>query len=148
MSLFDKLTQDMKSAMKAGEKDRLATIRLLRGALKNKAIEKRQDLTGDEEVAILTSAAKQRKESIQAFTDAGRDDLVSKESSELEVIQDYLPQPLSHQDLETIIDAAIAKVGAVSMKEMGAVMSAVIQEVKGRADGKEINSMVRAKLGV
>lgn len=148
MSLFEQLTQDMKSAMKAGEKDRLLTVRLLRGALKDKSIEKREELTEEEEVAVLISAAKRRKESIQAYTDAGRDDLATKESRELEVIQTYLPQPLSLQELENIVNAAIEKTGATSMKEIGAVMSAVMQDVKGRADGKEINSMVRAKLSI
>jgi uncharacterized protein YqeY len=148
MSLFEKLTQDMKAAMKAGEKDRLSTIRLLRGAIKDKAIDKRQDLTEEEELAVLTSAAKRRKESIQAYKEAGREDLVTKETSELEVIQTYLPQPLSQQELETIVQTAIAETGATSMKEMGAVMSAVMKVVKGRADGKEINAMVREKLSV
>ncbi len=148
MSLFDRLTQDMKAAMKAGEKDRLSTIRLLRGALKDKAIDKRDDLTEDEELAVLNSAAKRRKESIQAYKEAGREDLVAKESAELEVIQDYLPQPLTRAELETIVNAAIEKTGATSIKQIGLVMSAVMQEVKGRADGKEINAMVRARLGM
>ncbi len=148
MSLFERLTEDMKTAMKAGEKERLSTIRLLRGVLKNQAIDKRRDLTEEEELAVLSSAAKKRKESIQAYRDAGRDDLADKESRELEVIQHYLPQPLSQDELEKIVAAAIEQTGAQTMKDMGKVMSAVMQEVKGRADGKVINAMVRARLSV
>ncbi len=148
MSLFERLTEDMKTAMKAGEKERLSTIRLLRGYIKNQAIDKRRDLTEEEELAVLSSAAKKRRESIQAYKDAGRHDLADKESRELEVIQQYLPQPLSHEELDKIVDAVIAQTGAQTIKDMGKVMSAVMQEVKGRADGKEINALVRAKLGV
>lgn len=148
MSLFEQLTQDMKSAMKAGDRNRLSTIRLLRGALKDKAIDKRQELTDEEELAVLVSAAKKRKESIKAYTEAGRDDLATKESAELDVIQNYLPQPLSQQELETIVNDIIAKTGAQTMQDIGKVMSAVMQEVKGRADGKAINALVRSRLSV
>ena len=148
MSLFEQLTQDMKSAMKAGDRNRLSTIRLLRGALKDKAIDKRRELTDEEELAVLVSAAKKRKESIKAYTEAGRDDLATKESAELDVIQNYLPQPLSQQELETIVNDIIAKTGAQTMQDIGKVMSAVMQEVKGRADGKAINALVRSRLSV
>jgi len=148
MSLFEQLTQDMKSALKAGDKNRLSTIRLLRGALKDKLIDKRQDLTDDEELAVLVSAAKKRKESIKAYTDAGRDDLVAKESAELDVIQHYLPKPLSQQELENIVDDAIAKTGAKTMQDIGKAMSAIMQDVKGRADGKVISALVRSRLSV
>ena len=148
MSLFEQLTQDMKSAMKAGDKGRLSTIRLLRGALKDKAIDKREELTEEEELAVLVSAAKRRKASIKAYTDAGRDDLVAKESAELDVVQNYLPQPLSQQELENIVNDVIAETGAQTMQDIGKVMSAVMQHVKGRADGKAINVLVRTKLSV
>ena len=148
MSLFETLTEDMKIAMKAGEKERLSTIRLLRGYIKNESINKQKELTETEEIAILTSAAKKRKESIQAFSDAGREDLVAKEAAELKVIQSYLPQPLSHEEVEEIVDKAIQTVGAQSIQDLGKVMPVAIKLAQGRADGKEINAIVRKKLGL
>ncbi|MBN1559271.1 GatB/YqeY domain-containing protein [candidate division KSB1 bacterium] len=146
MGLFDRLTEDMKSALKAGEKDRLSTIRLLRGYIKNESIEKRRELTDAEEIAVLVSAAKKRKESIEAYAHAGRDDLVAKESAELAVIQSYLPQPLSPEEIENIVTAAIAQVNAKSVHDLGKVMTIAIQMAAGRADGREINAIVRKKL--
>ena len=148
MSLFEQLTEDMKTALKAGEKERLSTIRLLRGSIKNESINKQKELTEDEELAILISAAKKRKESIQAYSDAGRDDLVAKETAELAVIQSYLPQPLAPDELEKIIDDAISQVGATSVQDLGKVMPVAIKMAQGRADGKEINAIVRKKLAV
>ena len=147
MSLFEQLTEDMKHALKAGEKEKLSTIRLLRGYIKNESIDKRKELTLEEEIAVLTSAAKKRKESIQAYGDAGRDDLVTKESAELAVIQSYLPQPLSPQEIEEIVDSAISNVNATSLQDLGKVMPVAIKRAAGRADGKEINAIVRKKLG-
>ena len=147
MSLFEQLTEDMKHALKAGEKEKLSTIRLLRGYIKNESIDKRKELTLEEEIAVLTSAAKKRKESIQAYGDAGRDDLVTKESAELAVIQSYLPQPLSPQEIEEIVDSAISNVNATSLQDLGKVMPVAIKMAAGRADGKEINAIVRKKLG-
>ena len=148
MSLFEQLTEDMKHALKAGEKEKLSTIRLLRGYIKNESIDKRKELTLEEEIAVLTSAAKKRKESIQAYGDAGRDDLVTKESAELAVIQSYLPQPLSSQEIEEIVDSAISNVNATSLQDLGKVMPVAIKMAAGRADGKEINAIVRKKLGL
>lgn len=146
MSLLDKLTDDMKTALKAGEKDRLSTIRLLRGYIKSASIDQQKELTETEELAILTSAAKKRKESIQAYSDAGRTDLADKESAELDVIQEYLPQPLTDDEIENIVSAAIDEVGAQSMQDLGKVMPVAIKLAAGRADGKQINAVVRKKL--
>ena len=146
MTIFERLTEDMKTAMKAGDKERLSTIRLLRGQLKNAMIDKKDDLSEEEEIAILSNAAKKRRESIEAYGKAGRDDLVEKEKKELEVIQSYLPQPLSPEELEEIVDQAIAEANAQTMKDMGRVMGLIMPKVKGRADGKHINEMVRSKL--
>ncbi len=146
MSLLDKLTEDMKTAMKAGQKDRLSTIRLLRGYIKNASIDQRKELTEVEEIAILTSAAKKRKESIDAYSQAGRTDLVDKETAELEVIQEYLPKPLSDEEIENIVTAAITEVGAESMKDLGKVMPVAMRMAAGRADGKQVNAVVRQKL--
>lgn len=147
MSILDQLTQDMKEAMKAKDKERLSAIRLLRNELKNASINQRKDLSRDDEIDVLSSAAKRRKESIQAYKEAGRDDLVNKEQKELDIIQSYLPQPLSRNELESIIDHAISESGAESVKDLGKVMPIVMQQVKGRADGKQVNQLVRDKLG-
>lgn len=148
MSLFEQLTEDMKTAMKAGEKERLSTIRLLRGSIKSEAIDKRADLTEEEEIAVLSSAAKKRKESIQAYRDGGREDLAQKEERELEVIQSYLPQPLTPDEIEKIVDAAIEQTGAKTIHDLGKVMPVVMQQIKGRADGKSVNAVVRNRLAV
>lgn len=148
MSLLEKLTNDMKAAMKAGEKDRLSTIRLLRGYIKNASIDRQKELTESEEIAVLQSAAKKRKESIQAYSEAGRDDLAAKESAELEVIQSYLPKPLNQEEIEKIVDSAIEQVGATTMQDLGKVMPVAIQMAEGRADGKTINAIVRKKLAL
>jgi uncharacterized protein YqeY len=146
MAIFEKLTDDMKSAMKAGDKARLSTIRLLRGQIKDAAIDKRAELSEDEEIAVLMNAAKKRRESIEAYKNAGRQDLVDKELNELHVIQTYLPEQLSQEELVTIIDSAIDRSGAQTIKDLGKVMPVVMAQVKGRADGKLINQLVREKL--
>ncbi len=146
MTIFDKLTEDMKTALKAGEKDRLSAIRLLRGMMKNAAIDKQEDLSEDEEMAILNSAAKKRRESIQAYESAGRTDLAEKEQKELNVILTYLPQPLSSDELEKMVEDAIDELDALTMKDMGKVMPVVIKKAKGRADGKTISELVKKKL--
>ena len=148
MILFDRLTEEMKKAMKSREQEKLAIIRLLRGYIKNESIDKRRDLSEEEEIAVLNSAAKKRKESIQAFREGNREDLVQKEEYELKVINSYLPQPRTHAEILTIIDAAIAQVGAKTLNDLGKVMPLVMQQVKGRADGKEINALVRSRLAV
>jgi uncharacterized protein len=148
MSLFEQLTEDMKIAMKSGDKERLSTIRLLRGSIRNEAINKREDLSEGEEIAVLSSAAKKRKESIQAYKDGGRADLVQKEERELEIIQAYLPQALSFKEIEKIVDAAIEQTGAKTIHDLGKVMPVVMQQVTGRADGKTINTIVRNRLAV
>ena len=108
MSILDQLTEDMKQAMKAGDKERLTTIRSLRGQIKDAEINKRAVLSEEEELTALTNAAKKRKESIEAFSKAGRDDLAAKEKAELDVIQTYLPAPLTVEEIETIVQQAIA----------------------------------------
>ncbi|MBD3374979.1 GatB/YqeY domain-containing protein [candidate division KSB1 bacterium] len=146
MSIYEKLTEDMKTALKAGQKDRLSTIRLLRGQLKNAEIDKQDALTEQEEIEVLSSAAKKRRESIDSYTQAGRDDLADKEQKELDVITEYLPKALSEKEVKAIVDRVIAEQEAVSMKDLGKVMPKVMAEVKGRAEGKVVNEMVRNKL--
>jgi len=148
MSIFDQLTQDMKEAMKAGQKERLSTIRLLRNEIKNASIDQKKELEKEDEIQVLSKAAKKRKESIDAYHEAGRNDLAEKEEKELEIIQSYLPHPLSHDELEKLIDDAINETNAQTVKDLGKVMPVVMKQVQGRADGKEINRIVREKLGV
>lgn len=148
MSLFEKLTEDMKIAMKAGEKERLSAIRLLRGSLKYESIDKKKELSEDEEIAVLASAAKKRRESIEAYSNAGREDLAEKERNELQIIQSYLPQQLSIDDIEKIVNQAIEQTNAQTMKDIGKVMPIIMQQAKGRADGKLINEIVKKKLSI
>ena len=148
MSLLDRLTEDMKSAMKAGEAVRLGTIRLLRGQIKDAAIDKRAELTDDEMLGVLTNAAKKRREAVEAYRNAGRVDLAEKEEAELAVIQGYLPAALDAAEIEAIIDRTIAETGAQTIRDLGKVMSLVMNETKGRADGKMVSEMVRRKLSL
>ncbi|OPZ72132.1 MAG: Yqey-like protein [bacterium ADurb.Bin478] len=148
MSILERLTEDMKEAMKSGDKERLSTIRLLRGQIKDAEINKRAALSEEEELAVLTSAAKKRKESIEAFTSAQRDDLAAKEKTELEVIQAYLPSPLSNAEIEAIVQQALAESGAQTIKDLGKVMQLVVPKTKGRADGKMVTDLVRNKLSL
>ncbi len=148
MSLLDRLTEDMKSAMKAGETVRLGTIRLLRGQIKDAAIDKRADLTDDEMLGVLANAAKKRREAIEAYQNANRQDLAGKEEAELAVIQSYLPAALDAAEIEAIIDRAITEAGAQTSRDLGKVMPLVMSATKGRADGKMVSEMVRRKLSL
>ena len=146
MSIQVKLTEDMKKAMKEGDKIRLSTIRLLLAQLKDTKIAKGDILYEEEEIAVLTSAAKKRKESIKAYAEGGREDLVERESKELEIISSYLPEQLSEKEIASKISQIIEKTGAVSLKDLGIVMREAMQEFKGRADGKLVQQLVRKKL--
>ena len=146
MSYLARLTEDMKIAMKAGDKDRLSVIRLLRGQLKDGVIAKRAELTTDEEISVLSNALKKRRESIEAYQNAGRMDLVQKEQKELEVIQSYLPAQLSPEEIEAVVLKVVQETGAQTMKDLGKVMPLVMEQVKGRADGRLVNELVRKKL--
>jgi len=148
MSLLDTLTEDMKTAMKAGEKERLSTIRLLRGYIKDAEINKRTALTEEEEIAVLTGAAKKRRESIQAYEAAGRKDLADKEAAELTIISAYLPAQMDMGEVERIIEEAIAESGAQTIKDLGKVMPLVMGRTRGRADGKLVSELVRKKLSL
>jgi uncharacterized protein YqeY len=147
MGLQEKLLDDMKLAMKSGDKLVLETVRMLRSQIKNVSISKGEDLTDDDVVGVLTKEAKKRKESLELYKQGERQDLADKEAAELKIIDSYLPEALSQEELEKIVSEAIAESGAESLKEMGKVMGAVMPKVKGRADGKAVQEMVRVKLG-
>jgi hypothetical protein len=146
VSLRDQLESGLKEAMKSGDRVAVSAIRLSLSEIKNAAIDKRRPLEDNEVVNILRSGLKKRQESIEMFTKGGRQDLVEKETAELKVIERFLPAGLSAAELEALVDAAIAESGAASMKDIGKVMKAVLPKVAGRADGAEINKLVRAKL--
>ena len=146
MSLKEKITEDMKIAMKEGKKTKLNLIRMLRSEIRYKEIEKGSELDDNGIIDVLSSAAKKRKESIEEFKKGGREDLVAREEKELEIIFSYLPEQLSEEDLLKVIDESISEVEAQSPKDVGKVMRVIIPKVKGRADGKKVNQMVSLKL--
>lgn len=146
MSILNQLTEDMKQAMKAREKLKLGTIRMLISELKNARIDSGKDLTPDDELQILTNAAKKRKEAIEAYQAANRQDLYEKEQQELEIIQQYLPEQMSGEEIDKKLDEIIESTGASGLKDLGRVMSEAMKVFKGRADGKKIQQIVREKL--
>jgi hypothetical protein len=152
MSLKDRIGEDMKAAMKSGEKDRLGVLRMMRAKVLEVEVASREKLGRDhqatdaEVVEALSSYAKQRKDSIEAFRQAGREDLASREEIELAIVREYLPRPLADEEVRAIVVEAIAEAGAKSAKDMGAVMKLVMPRVKGSADGKKVQEIVRSLL--
>ena len=147
--LTQQITEDMKTAMREKNTVALGTIRMLKSAIKNAAIEKGgadAELSDPEVVAVIRREVKKRQDSIEQFTTAGRTELVEQETAEMAVLNGYLPEPLSVEKLTEIIDAAIAEVGATSRKEMGQVMKLVQERTEGRGDGKTLSQAVMAKL--
>ena len=150
MGLNEKISDDLKAAMKSGDKIRLETLRTIRAALMEKEIEKRGSgaaMSPEDEVGVLTSAAKKRKESIEVFQKGGRADLVEQEGKELAIIQEYLPRQMSADEVEAIVRGVAGELGAVSAADFGKVMSAVMKQLKGKADGKLIQEIVKKALG-
>ena len=147
MNLKDQLTQDMKDAMKKKEQIRLGTIRQIRATMKNKEIELREDLDDEGVLKVISTLVKQHKDSIEQFTHGGRLELAEKEHAELKVLEAYLPQQMSEDEVKALVQEAIAEVGATSMKEMGKVMKVVMPKAQGRADGKLVNQFVKELLG-
>lgn len=140
------ITEDMKTAMRSQDKERLATIRLILSALKQREVDERIDLTDEHVIAILDKMVKQRRESIKEFTAGNRQDLADKESQELLVIQHYLPAQLSDAEVEALITASIQEAGATSAKDMGKVMNILRPKVQGRADVAAVSGKVKDKL--
>ena len=146
MSLYQDIETQLKDAMRAQDKDRLMALRNVKSVLKNKAIDAKRDLNDAEVIQVLSTLAKQRKESMEAFQTGGRQDLVDKEAAELKIIEEFLPQQLSAEEVEKIIREAIAETQAQGAKDMGKVMKAVQPKVMGRADGKVVSERVKALL--
>lgn len=147
MTLIEQLSEDLKGAMKTGNRVRVDTIRMLRNAIKNKEIEKRRSLSDEEVVEILISQMKQRKDSIEQFAKGGRQDLVEKETIELNIIQSFLPEQLSEDELREKIREAIVETGASGLKDFGKVMKVLMLRIKGKADGKVVSELVKGCLG-
>lgn len=150
MSIKDRINQDLKEAMKGGEKTRLNAIRAIRAALLEKEVSIRvggkAELSEEQELEVLMSLAKKRKDSIQQYSEAGRNDLAETEKAELGVIETYLPAPLSDAEVEGIVREIIAETGATSMKDMGRVMGAAMKALKGKADGGKVQEIVKGAL--
>ena len=147
MTLKERITEDMKTAMRSAEKDRLAVIRLLQAAIKQREVDERITLDDAQVLAVLEKMIKQRKESIVAFEKGGRADLVAKENAEIAVLQPYLPAQLSDAELDALIAEAIASTGAASIKDMGKVMGVVKAKAAGKADMGAVGARIKAKLG-
>jgi uncharacterized protein YqeY len=147
MTLKERITEDMKTAMRSGEKDRLAVIRLLQAAIKQREVDERIMLDDTQVMAVLEKMIKQRKESIVAFEKGNRADLVAKETAEIAVLQPYLPAQLSDTELDALIAEAIASTGAASIKDMGKVMGIVKSKAAGKADMGAVGARIKARLG-
>jgi uncharacterized protein YqeY len=146
MSLLETLNNDMKTAMKAKDKETLSVVRMLKSAVMNEQINLGHDLTEDEEIAVLSRELKQRKDSVAEFKKADRDDLVQNTSAEIKVVEKYLPAQLSEEEVQTIIKETVDQLGANSMADFGKVMGAVMPKLKGQADGKLVNQTVKKLL--
>ena len=151
MSLKDRISEDIKTAMKAKDKIRLETVRSIKKLIIEKEVSLRpsgQDsLTETQEIEVLAQLAKQRRDSVEQYRKAGRDDLAAQEAQELAILEEYLPGQLSDEEITAVVDEIIAQTGVNSIKQMGKVMGPVMAKLKGKADGQKIQAIVKAKLG-
>lgn len=146
MSLLDSLNSDLKTALKAHDKTTLSTVRMLKAAVMNEKIKAGHDLDHSEEIAVLSRELKQRKDSAKEFADAGRQDLVPAIKAEIKIVEQYLPQQLNQDQVKEIVAATIQEIGATSKADFGKVMKAVMPKLKGQADGKTVNTIVKSLL--
>jgi uncharacterized protein YqeY len=147
MTLKERITEDMKAAMRSGEKERLGVIRLITSAIKQREVDERIVLDDAQVLSVLEKMIKQRKESVAQFQAGNRQDLVDKENSEITLLQGYMPSPLSEAELDSLIGEAVASTGAVSIKDMGKVMAIIKSKAQGRADMAAVGTKIKAKLG-
>jgi uncharacterized protein len=147
VSVKSRLTEDMKQAMRSGDKARLSTIRMALAAIQQREVDERIELDEVQSLGVLDKMIKQRRESVEQYRAGGREDLARKESAEIEVLAAYLPEPLAEDELAEMIDAAVAETGAGSMKDMGRVMAVLRARTQGRADMAKVSAMVKARLG-
>ncbi len=146
MSLQARLDEDLKTALKAGEKARVSVIRMLRGELANARIEQRQELGEQEALEVLARYARKRRDAAAEYAKGGRQDLVDKELAEAEITQAYLPSALTDEALAALVEAVVGELGATSLKDMGRVMKEVLQRAAGRADGAAVSALVKSRL--
>ncbi|WP_374724604.1 GatB/YqeY domain-containing protein [Calidifontibacillus erzurumensis] len=146
MSLLERLTDDMKQAMKDKDKEKLSVIRMVKAALQNEVIKLGHDLSEEEELTVLNRELKQRKDSLLEFENAGRSDLADKIKLEIEILMNYMPKQLTEEELEEIVKQTISEVNANSKADMGKVMGAIMPKVKGKADGSFVNRLVMKHL--
>ena len=146
MSLKEKLQEDLKSSMKNKDTVKKSVVTLIRAAIKQHEVDNRVELADDAIIDIISKQLKQRKDSLAEFVKANRDDLVEETKSEIQVLEGYLPQQLSEEELEKIVIETIAEVGATSMKDMGKIMADIKPKTAGRADGRKINELVKKNL--
>ena len=146
MSLTERIQADMKAAMKERDRELVGALRMLGAALKNGEIEAGRSLTEEEEQVVLRQQLKQREESAEAFRRAGREERAASEAAEAKIVREYLPEPLSPEELEHIVDRAIQDTGATGMKDMGTVMGRAMALAEGRAEGRELAALVRNRL--
>jgi uncharacterized protein YqeY len=146
MSLKDRIQEDMKAAMRSGEKERLGTIRLILAGVKQREVDERITLDDTQVISVLEKMGKQRRESITQFQAGGRADLVEKENAELKIIGSYLPAQLSEAELDALVAEAIAQTGATTVKDMGKVMNIIKSKAQGRADMAAVGARIKARL--
>lgn len=147
MSLKQKILDDIKSAMKAGEKDRLGVLRMLSAAIKQREVDERIEMDDAQVIAVVEKMIKQRRESIKQYTDGGREELAAKEEAEIVILEPYLPEQLGDAELDQLIAAAIDSTGASEMKDMGKVMGQLKPQIQGKADMGAVSAKIKAKLG-
>ncbi|MEZ9302567.1 GatB/YqeY domain-containing protein [Vibrio breoganii] len=146
MALIDNLKEEQKSAMRAKDKARLGTIRLALAAIKQREVDERITLTDDDIIAVLTKMVKQRRDSVAQFESAGRQDLADAEKVEITVLEDFMPQPLTEEEVTALVDSAITESEAAGMQDMGKVMGVLKPQIQGRADMGKVSGLVRSKL--
>ncbi|MDH3635734.1 MAG: GatB/YqeY domain-containing protein [Gammaproteobacteria bacterium] len=145
-TLKPKLMSDMKSSMKSGDKQRLGVVRLILAAIKQIEVDERIELDDTRILAVLDKMAKQRRESITHYSDAGRDDLVAIEQAEIDIIQEYLPEALSEAEINDLVEQSIASTGAATIKDMGKLMAALKPQLQGRADMGKVSQLIKSRL--
>lgn len=146
MSLSERVDSDIKTAMKKRDDVRLVVLRMLKSELKYKSMDTGRDLSDEDAIAVLSSAAKKRSDAILEYRKGGREDLEKLESKELEILKEYLPEQLSESDLKILVEKAVVETGASSVNDLGIVMKTLMPNVRGRADGKTVNNVVRTVL--
>ena len=147
MSLKDRIQEATKDAMRAKDKARLATLRMINAAIKQREVDERIELGDDQILAVLEKMLKQRREALEQYRKAGREDLAAKEEAEMALIQEFLPEPLSEDELDALIQTAIEETGAQSIRDMGKVMARLRPQVQGRADMSQVSAKIKARLG-